>query len=111
MWPYDRLMQTAPTANATAGNGATYLIHTRSQHSVGSSSHRFGGPDTYVAVTVAPAGVAVPYTLRRDVLAKRGIQLIYCGEGCSRNCGQRSMLGKAVTKAQSIVAAAGVTRG
>ena len=62
-------------------SGKVLAIHSRSQHSVGSSAHRFGGPDTYVAVTMAPQGVQVPKILRRDVLAARGIQIIYCGEG------------------------------
>lgn len=86
-------------------SGKVLAIHSRSQHSVGSSAHRFGGPDTYVAVTVAPQGVAVPYILRRDVLAARGIQIIYCGEGYSKHSGSRSMLGQAYAKAQQIVVA------
>ena len=85
---------TLPTLTAT--------VETRSQHSRGSSASRFGGPDTYVAVLIAPAGVAVPRTLRCDVLAKRGIEIKYCGEGYSRNAGPRSMLGSAIEKAKRI---------
>jgi len=79
-------------------------IHTRSQHSRGSSAHRFGGPDTYVAVTITPAGVLVPYVLRKDVLTRRGIEIRYCGEGYSRHSGPRSMLGQAYSLAQQIAA-------
>jgi hypothetical protein len=86
------------TANTTT-TPRTAQVHIRSQHSNGSSAHRFGGPDTYVAVTVAPAGVAVPYVLRRDVLARRGIEIRYYGEGYSRHSGPRSMLGRAIAAA------------
>jgi hypothetical protein len=75
-------------------------VHTRSQHSKGSSRSRFGGPDTYVAVTIAPAGVAVPYTLRRDVLAKRGVEIRYFGQGYRQYSGPRSALGQALAAAQ-----------
>ncbi len=85
-------------------SGKVLAIHSRSQHSVGSSAHRFGGPDTYVAVTMAPQGVQVPKILRRDVLAARGIQIIYCGEGYSRHSGSRSMLGQAFARAEQILA-------
>ena len=85
-------------------SGKVLAIHSRSQHSNGSSAHRFGGPDTYVAVTIAPQGVQVPSVLRRDVLAARGIQIVYCGEGYSKNSGSRSMLGQAFAKAQNILA-------
>ena len=80
-------------------------IHTRSQHSRGSSAHQFGGPDTYVAVTVAPDGVAIPKCLNRAVLAARGIAIHYMGEGYSRHSGPRSMLGQAIAKAHQLAAA------
>ena len=79
-------------------------VHIRSQHSVGSSAHQFGGPDTYVAVTVAPEGITVPYCLRRDVLARRGIQFIYIGEGYGGHSGPRSALGRALAKAHDVAA-------
>ena len=82
----------------------TATVHTRSQHSNGSSAHRFGGPDTYVAVTIAPAGAEIPYCLRRDVLRKRGIEIRYCGEGYSQHSGSRSMLGAAIARARQIAA-------
>lgn len=75
-------------------------VHIRSQHSVGSSAHRFGGPDTYVAVTIAPVGVEVPRVLRQDVLEKRGITIKYFGEGYSKHTGPRSMLGRAIADAE-----------
>jgi hypothetical protein len=87
---------TLPTLTAT--------VETRSQHSRGSSAHRFGGPDTYVAVVIAPEGVQVPRTLRGDVLANRGIQIKYCGEGYSQHSGARSMLGAAIEKASRLAA-------
>ena len=97
-------MSQTTISTVPAHPGKILTIHNRSQHSRGSSAHRFGGPDTYVAVTVAPQGVQVPYTLRRDVLAMRGIELIYCGEGYSKHSGSRSMLGQAFAHAQAIVA-------
>lgn len=75
-------------------------VHIRSQRSVGSSANRFGGPDRYVAVTIAPVGVEVPLVLRRDVLEKRGITIKYFGEGYSEHTGPRSMLGRAIAAAE-----------
>ena len=82
----------------------TAIICVRSQHSVGSSSNRFGGPDRYVAVQIVPAGVEPLRCLRSDVAARRGIRIRYCGEGYSRNSGPRSMLGQALAKADEIAA-------
>jgi len=79
-------------------------MHIRSQKSRGSGNNTWGGPDTYVAVTLTPNGVECPQILRQDVLAKRGIKLIYCGEGYSEHRGPRSSLGKAIAEAKSIVA-------
>jgi hypothetical protein len=82
------------------------IIEVRSQHSCGSSSNRFGGPDTYVAVQVVPDGVEPLRNLRLDAAAKRGIRIIFCGEGySSRQATERSMLRRALAKAQDIVAA------
>lgn len=77
--------------------------HVKSQHSNGSCTHMFGGPDTYVAVTVAPEGVETPEVLRLSLLEARGIEFIYCGEGYSMHRGPRSMLGKALAKANRII--------
>jgi hypothetical protein len=80
----------------------TAQVETRSQHSRGSSAHRFGGPDTYVAVVIAPVGVEIPHTLRGDVLAKRGIEIKHFGEGYSRHCEtSRSMLYRAIARAEA----------
>ena len=81
-----------------------YALHIRSQHSRGSSKG-FGGPDTYVAVTVAPNGVTVPYVLNSDVLAKRGIRIKYFGEGYREHDGPRSALGKTIAAARSWITA------
>jgi len=80
-----------------------YEIHTRSQHSKGSSSNTFGGPDTYVAVTIAPDGVVVPKVLNRKLLASRGIKIKYFGEGYAKHSGPRSMLGRAIKAAENYI--------
>lgn len=77
-----------------------YNVQIRSKRSVGSSSHAFGGPDTYVAVTIAPDNAIVPYTLNSRVLAKRGITLKYFGEGYREHQGPKSMLGMAIRDAE-----------
>lgn len=82
----------------------TAIVCVRSQHSVGSSSGGFGGPDRYVAVQIVPPGVEPLQCLRRDVARKRGIELRYCGEGYWKNDGPRSMLGKALATAHEIAA-------
>ena len=79
-------------------------VHVRSQHSRGSSNNKFGGPDRYVAVTIADEGVEVPYCLNDKVLAKRGIEIRYCGTGYSKNAGPRSALGQAIAEAKRIAA-------
>ena len=73
------------------------------QHSVGSGNGRFGGPDTYVAVTVAPEGVELPKILRDDVLEKRGIKVKYFGSGYRAHTGPNSKLGMAIKEAQEYV--------
>jgi|WetSurMetagenome_2_1015567.scaffolds.fasta_scaffold519914_1 hypothetical protein len=95
---------TVNTLTAAQPSAKIVTIHTRSQHSNGSSAHQFGGPDTYVAVTVAPAGAIIPKILRSDLLAARGIEIIYCGEGYARYSGLRSKLGRALAQAQRIAA-------
>lgn len=77
--------------------------HIRSQHRVGNVNGKFGGPDTYVAVTIAPDDALVPKYLNRQVLQRRGIQLIHCGEGYSQHRGPKSMLGRALKLAETIV--------
>lgn len=76
----------------------------RSQKSVGSGSGKFGGPDRYVVVLSWDGDVEAPYTLRRDVLAARGIKFEYMGEGYSRHSGPRSALGQALAAGRDRVA-------
>ena len=78
-------------------------VEERSQHSRGSSGGGFGGPDTYVAVQVVPEGVERLTCLNHSVAARRGIEIVYCGEGYSRRQKTtRSMLSQARAKAQQI---------
>jgi len=80
----------------------TARVEVRSQKSVGRAGS-FGGPDTYVAVQVIPEGVEPLRQLNHAVAAKRGIEIIYCGEGYSDRCKtSRSMLGSAKAEAQRI---------
>ena len=61
------------------------------------------GPDTYVAVQIVPDGVEPLRVLNRAVAAKRGIKIVYCGEGYSNRCGSgRSMLDLARDKAKEV---------
>jgi hypothetical protein len=81
----------------------TAYVEVRSQSPKGSSSGGFSGPDTYVAVQVVPEGVTPLTTLNRNVASKRGIKIIYCGEGYSnRQATPRSMLRQAKAEAQQI---------
>ena len=86
---------------------ATYHLEIRSQHSLGSSSTRFGGPDTYVAVQVVPEGATPLQSLQEHAAVKRGITIKYFGEGYSKHLGPRSMLGKALAKAKAYIASQG----
>jgi len=82
----------------------TAYLEIRSQHSRGSSGGGFGGPDTYVAVQIVPAGVTKLTALNRQAARKRGINIIYCGEGYyRRQATERSMLGQALAKARKLV--------
>lgn len=81
-----------------------YEVHVRSQHSKGSSNGQFGGPDTYVAVTMAPDNAEVPRALNQTILQRRGIKIRYFGEGYSQHRGSRSKLGRAVAWASTFVA-------
>ena len=81
-------------------------IVTRSQHSVGSSSNTFGGPDRYVAAVVRPADSEPVGThpLSTHNIRRYGWEVISCGEGYSRHTGPRSMYGMAVARAEQIKA-------
>jgi hypothetical protein len=65
----------------------------------------FCGPDKYVAVTVAEAGVAVPYALNEKRLRKLGVSVEYFGDGYGQHSGPRSMLGRAIAEARAFTAA------
>lgn len=79
-----------------------YQLHIRSQHAkTGGCGYR--GPDTYVAVTCAPDDVEVPESLNRKVLLKRGIGIVYFGDGYRAHDGPRSMLGKAIGEARAFI--------
>ena len=63
------------------------------------------GPDTYVAVQIVPEGVEKLIVLNSSVAAKRGIEIIQCGEGYSSRCKTtRSMLGAALIEADRVAA-------
>lgn len=83
------------------------MIHEKCQKSRGSSGGGFGGPDRYVAVTVAPPGVITPQSLNGEVLAKRGIKILWCGEGYSRRQKtDASMLNRARAEGRRVAAIA-----
>ena len=75
-------------------------VHIRS-HRARCGRGGFHGPDCHVVVTVAPLDAVVPYQLRADVLAKRGITLRYFGEGYRDHAGPRSRLGRALAAAEA----------
>ena len=60
------------------------------------------GPELYVAVQVVPDGVVKLKALNNSVAEKRGIKIIYCGEGYGRNYGPRSAIYAARRKAEQI---------
>jgi len=80
----------------------TAQVEVRGQHSRGANAQGFGGPDTYVAVQVVPEGVEPLRRLDRKAAARRGIELIYVGEGYDEHRGPRSSLGRAIRKATEI---------
>jgi len=77
-------------------------VEIRGQHSRGSSSNRFGGPDTYVAVQIVPDGVKRLTVLNRRLAERQGIEIIIVGEGYHEHQGPRSSLGRAIAKAEEI---------
>ena len=81
----------------------TAFIETRSQSAKGSFPRQ--GPDTYIAVQVVPEGVQPLQTLNQAAAARRGIEIIYCGEGYrTRQQSPQSMLRQALAHAQEIAA-------
>ena len=79
----------------------TARVEVRSQPT---GSSRFSRPDTYVAVQLVPEGVEPLKQLRQDTAKKRGIEIVYFGEGYSQHTGPRSALGKALAEAREYVA-------
>ncbi len=78
------------------------FLETRQQPTKGSFPRQ--GPDTYVSVQVVPHGVEPLTTLNREAAKRRGIKLLYCGEGYStRQKTGRSMLSAALEEGQRIV--------
>ena len=78
-------------------------VFVRSQHSRGSSSHTFGGPDTYVAVVSGPEPLNHRTPLNQYNLSRRGYTITYCGEGYREHSGPRSALGRALARAAELV--------
>ena len=78
----------------------TARVEMRTQHAVGTWPRQ--GPDTYVAVQVVPPGATPLRCLSRSAAERRGIKIIYCGEGYRKNDGPRSALGQALRKANEI---------
>lgn len=77
------------------------FLEVRCQHAKGSFPRQ--GPDTYVAVQVVPSNATRLVVLNRSVAAKRGIKIIYCGEGyATRQQTDRSMLGSALLEGRRI---------
>jgi len=63
------------------------------------------GPDTYFAVQVVPDGVQPLLSPNRKAAKRRGIEIIYCGEGYSgRQQTGRSMYNQAKRKACEVAA-------
>lgn len=79
----------------------TAYVEIRSQHSVGSSGGRFGGPDTYVTVQVVPDDQTRLRALNQQHARTRGIRIIRYGEGYSEHRSSRSMLGRAIASAHA----------
>lgn len=72
----------------------------RSQHAKTGRSG-FAGPDIYIAVQEVPDGVEPLKALRADSARKRGIRIVYFGEGYSKHRGPRSAYGKALAAARA----------
>lgn len=82
---------------------AKAYVEIRSQSPKGVGSWPRTGPDVYVAVQVVPDGVDKLTVLNKKVASKRGIDIIWCGEGYSNRCiSSNSMLNIAITKAESL---------
>jgi len=78
------------------------IIEKRSQKASGRWPKQ--GPDHYVAVQIVPDGVEPLTALRTDVAAKRGIEIVRCGEYYSKSTGPRSRYAAAMARAEEIAA-------
>lgn len=78
------------------------IIETRSQRASGRWPKQ--GPDHYVAVQLVPDGVEPLTSLRYDVAAKRGIEIVRCGEYYWNSTGPRSRYAAAMKRAEEIAA-------
>ena len=83
---------------------ATAIVEVRAQKSRGQGAGKHGGPNRYVAVQVVPEGVEPLTSLRLDIAAKRGIEIVRFGEGYSEHAGPRSALGQALAAASAYAA-------
>ena len=84
----------------TATSELTAYVEVRSQPAKGTWPRQ--GPDTYVAVQVVPEGVQRLKALNHIAAAKRGIEIVHCGEGYHDRTGPRSALGVAIAEAHAI---------
>lgn len=76
-------------------------LEVRSQKSKGKWPK--SGPDIYVAIQIVPNGVSRLKYLNHKVANKRGIKIIYIGEGYSKNKGPKSSYGIALKKAREYI--------
>ena len=77
------------------------FVEKRSQKRVGTPPK--AGPDTYFVVQVVPVGKPRLKVLNTKIAAKRGIDIIFCGDGYSnRQTKSTSMYNLAKTKAFEI---------
>jgi hypothetical protein len=60
------------------------------------------GPGLYVAVQKVPDGVEPLKCLNHAAAKRRGIEIIWCGEGYWNRKGPKSMYGQALAKANAI---------
>ena len=79
------------------------FVEVRSQKSKGTGPG--SGPDTYFAVQIVPEGVTPLVALNHKAAMRRGIEIVYCGEGYSdRQKTSRSMYNQAKAEAERIAA-------
>ena len=78
------------------------IVEVRTQHSTGSGTGKFGGPELYVAVQIVPEGVEPLKALQGPAAKRRGIEIVYCGEGYGRSRGPRSAFGRAMAAAEKL---------